>query len=92
MRHSRKLRVVGHGVRLLLAALAALAAIRFFWDAVTVEGLSPRSVFALILLSGGVSLVWRGTVDFRRAVSRLRAGPAVSPIRTRKARASPGIV
>jgi len=73
VKHSRKLRVVGHGVRLLLFAVAALAATRFFWESVSGEGLSPRSVFALILLSGGVSLVWRGTLDLRRAVAKLRA-------------------
>ena len=69
---SRSVRFAGQLVRLTIFALVGLAALRFFSDALFTEGWAPRTFFALLLLTGALSLVWRATLDFARAARRLR--------------------
>ncbi|HUE96079.1 MAG TPA: hypothetical protein VMN39_05440 [Longimicrobiaceae bacterium] len=73
MSRTRLLRAVGHAVRLLLFILVVLLAVRFFLDVVSMNGWGPGALFGLLLITGAISLVWRATIDFRKAVRRLRA-------------------
>jgi hypothetical protein len=72
-RRSRSVRLLGHLVRLTLFALAGIAALRFFSGVLLTEGWTPRTFFALLLLTGALSLVWRATLDLARASRRRRA-------------------
>ena len=70
---SRSVRLAGRAVRLALFALFGVFAVRFFSDALLSEGWTPRTFFALLLLTGALSLVWRATLDLARASRRRRA-------------------
>jgi hypothetical protein len=73
MPRARALRLLGQGVRLALFALAGVAAARFFWDALASGGWTPRAFLGFLLVTGAVSLVWRGYLDLRKAYRRYRA-------------------
>lgn len=73
MPRARAVRLLGQTVRLSLFALAGVAAARFFWSALSSEGWTPRAFLGLLLVTGAVSLVWRGYLDFRKAYRRYRA-------------------
>lgn len=68
----RSVRLTGHLLLLALFALAAVAALRFFWGALETEGWSPRTFFALLVLTGAVALVWRETLSTTKVARRLR--------------------
>lgn len=68
----RKLRAVGHAARLVLFAVLVFYAFRFFTDTVSMRGWGPGAFFGLLLITGALALVWRATIDFRKAVRRLR--------------------
>lgn len=72
MIRKRTLRVVGHGIRLALFLLATVATVRFFLRTLETRGWSPGAFFGLLLVTGAVSLVWRGTLDLRKAIHRYR--------------------
>ena len=69
---SRKMRLVGHSIRLALFLLAGVMAVRYFLDALETGGWTPRAMFAFLLVTGAVSLIWRATLDLRKAHSRRR--------------------
>lgn len=68
----RSVRLVWHVVQLAVFLVLAYGAARFFVDAVLVDGFSPRTFLGLLLISGGVAMVWRAGLDLRRSVRRLR--------------------
>lgn len=68
----RSVRLSGHLLLFALLVLAAIAAVRFFWGALEVEGWTPRTFFALLLLTGAIALVWREALTVRKAAKRLR--------------------
>jgi hypothetical protein len=67
------MRAAGNGLRLLLFVIATIAAVRFLTASVARDGWGPAALFGLLLVAGALSLVWRSTRDFRRALSRLRS-------------------
>lgn len=72
MARRRIVRFVGPGVRFAVVLLAGLLAARFFFDTVVSRGMGPATVFALLVLTAVVALLWRATLDVRRALRRLR--------------------
>jgi hypothetical protein len=69
---TRPVRLAGKAVRLTLFALLGVVAVRFFTDALLTEGWTPRTFFALLLLTGAVSLVWRAALDVAKIAKKLR--------------------
>lgn len=69
---SRSLRLAGHVVRVTLFVLVGIMAVRFFTDALSSDGWAPRTFFALLLLTGAVSLVWRSALDLVKVARRRR--------------------
>lgn len=69
----RSVRLLGNVVRFVLFLLAGVAAARFFVQAVSVEGWSPRTFLGLLMITGGAAIVWRGFVDLRRSIRRFRS-------------------
>lgn len=69
----RSVRLLGNAVRFALFILVGIAAGRFFLQAISVEGWSPRTFFGLLLITGGIGLTWRAFVDLRRSVRRYRS-------------------
>lgn len=72
MLRSRSVRAIGQGVLLALFLAFSYAAVRFLLDTLGSRGWGPGALFALLLVAGALSLVWRATLDFRKAVRRLR--------------------
>ena len=70
---ARSARLIKHVVKLALFVAIGALAVRFFSETVLVEGWTPRAFFALLLLTGAVSLVWRSALDVARAARRLKA-------------------
>ena len=70
MSRRRKLHIAGHTVRLVLFALATLAALRFVLRMLDRHEGGPAVVFGLLLLTGALSLVWRAVLDLRKAARR----------------------
>lgn len=73
MARKRSIRVVGHAVRLALFVLAVVYAGRFLVGTLDSRGWSPAAFFGLLLVAGALSLVWRGTLDLRKALHRMRS-------------------
>ena len=73
MSRTRQMRVIGHAVRLTLFVIVGWFALRFFFDTVSMRGWGPGAFFGILVVTGAISLVWRGTLDFRKALRRLRA-------------------
>ena len=71
---SRPLRLFGHVVRLTLFILVGVMAARFFSEALSTDGWAPRTFFALLLLTGAMSLVWRSALDLVKVARRRRGG------------------
>lgn len=69
---SRSLRLFGHAVRVVLFAIVGVMSVRFFSDALRSDGWAPRTFFALLLLTGAVSLLWRAALDFAKVARRRR--------------------
>ena len=70
---ARSARLFKHLVKLVIFVAAGALAVRYFAGSLLVEGWTPRTFFALLLLTGAVSLVWRSALDVARAARRLRA-------------------
>ena len=70
MARSRAARLVGPCVRLALFAIATIAAVRFLYGTVASRGWGPGALFGLLLIAGGIALVWRATLDLRKALGR----------------------
>ena len=68
----RSVRLTGHLLLLALLALAAIAAVRFFWGSLDAEGWSPRTLFALLVLTGALALVWREALSAAKLARKLR--------------------
>ena len=69
---SRPARLAGKAFRLTLYAIVGVLAVRFFADSLLSEGWTPRTFFALLLLTGAVSLVWRAALDVAKIAKKLR--------------------
>ena len=69
---SRSVRLAGKAVRLVLFAIFGVFAVRFFSDALLSEGWTPRTFFALLVLTGAVSLVWRAALDVAKIAKKMR--------------------
>jgi multisubunit Na+/H+ antiporter MnhE subunit len=69
---SRSLRLAGQAVRLALFAIFGVIAVRFFSDTLLDEGWTPRTFFALLVLTGAVSLVWRAALDVAKIARKTR--------------------
>lgn len=69
---SRPARLAGKAFRLTLYTLLGVVAVRFFADALLTEGWTPRTFFALLLLTGALSLVWRAALDVAKVAKKLR--------------------
>lgn len=70
MSRRRTLHLAGHTVRLLLFLVALLAAIRYLLGILEGHTEGPAVVFALLLLTGALALVWRAALDLRREARR----------------------
>ena len=70
---SRSRRLLKHALKLTLFGAAGVLALRFFYETLFAEGWTPRAFFALLLLTGALSLVWRSALDVARAARRGRA-------------------
>ena len=73
MRARRSAKLFRHMVKLTLFAAAGAVAVRFFAGSLLVEGWTPRTFFALLLLTGAVSLVWRSALDVAKVARRMKA-------------------
>jgi hypothetical protein len=73
MSRSRVRRIVGPGIRFAVVLVAGILALRFLFGTVTAEGMGPATVFALLVLAMVAALVWRASLDMRKALRRLRA-------------------
>jgi hypothetical protein len=73
MARSRVRRIVGPGIRFLVVLLALLLATRFLFGTVTARGMGPETVFALLVLATAAALLWRASLNMRKALRRLRA-------------------
>ena len=69
---SRSVRFAGKAARLALFVLFGVFAIRFFSDALFSEGWTPRTFFALLVLTGAISLVWRAALDVAKVARTAR--------------------
>jgi hypothetical protein len=72
MARKRVTRILGPGVRFALLLLFGAWALRFLFGTLSAEGAGPATVFAVLVLAGAAALLWRATLDMRRAVRRLR--------------------
>jgi hypothetical protein len=73
MARTRVRRIAGPAARFALVVLAAFWAARFLFGTIASDGLGPPAVFALLIAAMAAALLWRATLDVRRAVRRLRA-------------------
>ena len=69
---SRSVRLAARAVRLTLFAIFGVLAVRFFTDALFTEGWTPRTFFALLVLTGAISLVWRAALDVAKVARKAR--------------------
>jgi hypothetical protein len=70
---SRSVKLLGHLVRLTLFAVMAYGATRYFTGTLLDEGWRPPTFFALLVLTGALSLVWRAALDVAKIARRMRA-------------------
>jgi hypothetical protein len=73
MARARAVRIVGPGVRVALPTLLALWAVYFLFGTIMAEGAGPATVFGLLVLAAAMALLWRATLDLRKALRRLRS-------------------
>jgi hypothetical protein len=66
-------RVVAPAVWFAVVLVVGLWAVRFLFGTVAAQGMGPAAVFGLLVLATAVALLWRATLNMRRAVRRLRA-------------------
>ena len=78
MLRPRLLRAIGHGIRLVLFILLGVWAIRFLLDIVTIQGWTPGAFFGVLVLTGSALLVWRATIDLRRATPSTEVRPGLA--------------
>jgi hypothetical protein len=65
-------RLLKNVLKLTLFVLFGVFAVRYFSGALLTEGWTPHTFFALLVLTGAVSLVWRSALDVAKAVRRSR--------------------
>ena len=69
---ARSAHLFKHMVKLALFLAVGAVAVRYFVETLLVEGWTPHTFFALLLLTGALSLVWRSALDVAKVGRRLR--------------------
>ena len=72
MRGRSRRKLLKNVLKLTLFAVVGALAVRFFSETLLTEGWTPRTFFALLLLTGAVSLLWRSALDVAKAARRTR--------------------
>lgn len=72
MTRRRLMRIVGPGLRVALLAAAGLWALSFLVGTISTRGAGPAAVFGVLVLAMALALLWRATLDMRKALRRLR--------------------
>ena len=69
---ARSAHLFKHMVKLAVFVMAGAVALRYFVGTLLVEGWTPQTFFALLVLTGAVSLVWRSALDVAKVARRLK--------------------
>jgi hypothetical protein len=69
---ARSAHLFKHMVKLALFVAAGAMAVRYFVGTLLAEGWTPQAFFALLVLTGAVSLVWRSALDVAKVARRLK--------------------